>query len=297
MSSWVLYGAGQPMGAYSSWPIMALTHHVIIQVSAIRAGVSRVNSRYPFTGYILLGDDLRIDNDLVASEYKSLISTLGMPYSEAKTHSSKDGFEFAKRWFYKGEEVSGFAISGLLSVWKSYPLLLNFLDNQQSHGWVLPIEGHPVYIRSICRAIAGSTLIINKVESMIKLYKLFYYVRDLRSRITVHEPLIFQLKEFMGDNFPSALIDNQDKSIINLMYLQAKKNLVEKDLLTFQREAFRVNAKLWHFVKNRIKQAAVDQPTSDFLMETLSTVLNWTNPIVLCLNRQIDLSTEFLMNY
>jgi len=30
----VLYKAGQPMGAYSSWPVMALTHHVLVRLAA-----------------------------------------------------------------------------------------------------------------------------------------------------------------------------------------------------------------------------------------------------------------------
>jgi len=102
------------MGAYSSWPSMALTHHIIVQVAAFRA-LSDSSAR-PFKGYSLLGDDLRIDNDSVASAYKALISQLGMPYSEAKTHTSKEMFEFAKRWFHCGVEVTGFSISGLLSV-------------------------------------------------------------------------------------------------------------------------------------------------------------------------------------
>jgi len=295
----VVYGAGQPMGAYSSWPVMALTHHIIVQVAAIRAGITRVNSRVPFRSYVLLGDDLRIDDDLVASEYKSLISTLGMPYSEEKTHTSKDGFEFAKRWFFRGEEVTGFAVSGLLSVWKSYPLLINFLDNQSSHGWTLPLEGHPVLISQIVRALAGKHFIINKTASMIKLYNLFAQVRTFKKgpKGMQEDSILVSTEAFLGTPLPSVLIDNKDKHIINLVYLLAKKNLVERDLLTFQKEAYKVNARLNGFVSDKIKKARVDKPTADFLKETLSTVLNWSNPLVMVLNRQIDLSLEFLMNY
>jgi hypothetical protein len=34
----IKYAVGQPMGAYSSWAMLALTHHVIIQVAASRVG-------------------------------------------------------------------------------------------------------------------------------------------------------------------------------------------------------------------------------------------------------------------
>jgi hypothetical protein len=143
-------------------------------VAALRAGLVNFKTRSPYKGYALLGDDLRIDHDVVSSEYKALIKVLGMPYSEAKTHESEYGFEFAKRWFYMGTEVTGFSISGLLSVWKSYPQLINFLDNQQSHGWILPIERHPDLILQLHKIIRGQDFIFNKTNSMIKLYMLFY---------------------------------------------------------------------------------------------------------------------------
>lgn len=93
---------------------MALTHHIIVQVAAYRALAD--STARPFEAYSLLGDDLVIFNDKVAEAYKALISSLGMPYSPAKTHTSKDMFEFAKRWFTGTTEVTGFSISGLLSV-------------------------------------------------------------------------------------------------------------------------------------------------------------------------------------
>lgn len=34
----VRYGVGQPMGILSSWAMLALTHHVIVQYSAMLVG-------------------------------------------------------------------------------------------------------------------------------------------------------------------------------------------------------------------------------------------------------------------
>lgn len=87
----VRYAAGQPMGAYSSWPIMALTHHFIVQLAALRARVD------DYRGYALLGDDLVLTDERVAREYQELLRILDMPYSAAKTHVSIDTYEFAKR--------------------------------------------------------------------------------------------------------------------------------------------------------------------------------------------------------
>lgn len=59
---------------------------------------------------------------------------LDMPISEAKTHVSLDTLEFAKRWYHKGVEVTGFSIGGLLSTYKRYSTLYEFIENQQHHG-------------------------------------------------------------------------------------------------------------------------------------------------------------------
>lgn len=104
----VTYGAGQPMGAYSSWAMFAITHHITIQVAAFRAGFT---SR--FRDYVVLGDDVVIANDDVAKEYKILISQLGVNLSEAKSHVSVNTYEFAKRWYQDGTEISGIQLASL----------------------------------------------------------------------------------------------------------------------------------------------------------------------------------------
>lgn len=129
-----VYAAGQPMGAYTSWPVMALTHHAIVQIAAQRANL------FDFWDYALLGDDVVIANTSVAEEYRKLLSVLDMPISEAKTHTSPNLYEFAKRWVYNGKEVTGFSTSGLIETIGSYSLFHNFLETQLLHGWEI-LEG------------------------------------------------------------------------------------------------------------------------------------------------------------
>jgi hypothetical protein len=107
---------------------MALTHHVIIQVAAQRVGIKT------FSNYVVLGDDVVIADNAVASSYKALLKELDMPYSFEKTHTSSQLYEFAKRWVYHGTEITGYSVGGLLSVWNKYPLLVNFVMNQADHG-------------------------------------------------------------------------------------------------------------------------------------------------------------------
>lgn len=50
-----------------------------------------------FDKYIILGDDIVINHDKVANRYKRIMRFLGVDISEAKTHVSKNTYEFAKR--------------------------------------------------------------------------------------------------------------------------------------------------------------------------------------------------------
>lgn len=108
---------------------MAMTHHYIVQLAALRCG-----HKARFEQYVLLGDDIMIADKAVAESYLALLSTLDMRVSEQKTHVSLHAFEFAKRWFFHGVEITGFSIGGLLIVRNSYSLLHNFLVNQATHG-------------------------------------------------------------------------------------------------------------------------------------------------------------------
>lgn len=88
----IQYAVGQPMGAYSSWAMLALTHHIIVQCAALNVGKPN------FRAYAVLGDDIVIADDLVASEYLRLMNMLGVDINLAKSLQSKDFCEFAKRW-------------------------------------------------------------------------------------------------------------------------------------------------------------------------------------------------------
>jgi len=159
----VYYNTGQPMGAYGSWPLMALTHHFIVQWASRLCG-----NTSKFTNYRLLGDDIVIADDQVASAYRELLNRLDMPISEQKTHVG-DVYEFAKRWIYKGVEVTGFSVGGLLEVWKRYPLLYNFMENQKKHGWECSRTEQPGLIISLLKTLGKG----QQAPRILKLYEVF----------------------------------------------------------------------------------------------------------------------------
>ncbi|QNS28825.1 RNA-dependent RNA polymerase [Diaporthe rudis mitovirus 1] len=104
------YSVGQPMGAYSSWAAFTLSHHLVVKWAAKLCGFDQT-----FNKYIILGDDIVINNDKVAQKYIGIMTKLGVDISMTKTHVSKNTYEFAKRWIHKGVEVSGLPLRGILN--------------------------------------------------------------------------------------------------------------------------------------------------------------------------------------
>nr|UIW13865.1 MAG: RNA-dependent RNA polymerase [Rhizoctonia solani mitovirus 83] len=98
------YAVGQPMGAYSSWAMLALTHHMIVQFSAHMA----YGKGQWFPAYAILGDDIVIGDAEVAKAYLKVMATLGVGIGLHKSLISAAGtaLEFAKRTFYLGQAVS-----------------------------------------------------------------------------------------------------------------------------------------------------------------------------------------------
>lgn len=114
----ISYNCGQPMGAYSSWCVFSLSHHIVCRIAK-----KRINNTSG--SYMILGDDIVISGNHLAREYKKIMKDLGVSLSKAKTHTSNNMFEFAKRWYRDGVEISGIPIRGFLEArrhwWKVIP--------------------------------------------------------------------------------------------------------------------------------------------------------------------------------
>jgi len=142
------YMCGQPMGAYSSWAAFSVTHHLLVQFSAKEAGL-----RLPFLDYRMLGDDVVIRNDLVAQKYLSNLETLGVDVSPEKTLVASDTFEFAKRVFFKGEEVTAFPVAGVCTTVKGITELLMVLKESTRRGYPDLFKVNPEFILSFYKAL------------------------------------------------------------------------------------------------------------------------------------------------
>jgi len=108
----VRYAVGQPMGALSSWAMLAMTHHALIQYAADRVARRKTIKglfRAEWFGlYAVLGDDVVIADGPVAREYLLVMQEIGVEVGLAKSLVSPRGetLEFAKRFFYKGQDAS-----------------------------------------------------------------------------------------------------------------------------------------------------------------------------------------------
>lgn len=200
------YGTGQAMGAYSSWPAMAIQHHCIVWLA------SRRTFRSARGKYVLLGDDIVIADHEIAKAYREILSELDVPISKMKTHTSFDLYEFAKRWVYRGSEVTTFPTNAIMESWKRYYLLQNALEIASNRGYSLPDNGEG-FISELYRSLG-------KFSQGERTYKLFRVFDILINKSIKTEERMSLLADAMdrfwpGNSFSLAFWEDSHESILN----------------------------------------------------------------------------------
>jgi len=129
------YAVGQPIGALSSWAMLALSHHFIVQIAARRVGY-----REWFQHYALLGDDIIIADAAVAGAYLDLMSTLGVPINISKSFEMKSGTcEFAKRWISPTlGDLSPMSPGLILGSLRNPRMLCTLISDSLKRGFIFP---------------------------------------------------------------------------------------------------------------------------------------------------------------
>jgi len=147
----VKYAVGQPMGAYSSWAMLAITHHCIIQLCARRAGVTGW-----FDLYAILGDDIVIGHPNVAREYKVFMEKIGVGINSSKSIIGRDlTFEFAKRFFWHGEDITPLPLSGLAPGWLALSSVPEIAANLAARGISVSLFSLGIFIGLGFKAASG----------------------------------------------------------------------------------------------------------------------------------------------
>jgi len=139
---YISYSVGTPMGAYSSWATTTLAHHFVMFQACNDCGIP-----WNTAPYVMLGDDVMIGCNELAKAYRIRIQNLGVEVSSEKTFSSEFIGEFAKRLFYKFDEITPFPISGLSEVASRCYLLVNYLIDAERKGWEC-VKGTPAAVCS-----------------------------------------------------------------------------------------------------------------------------------------------------
>nr|UJQ92489.1 MAG: putative RNA-dependent RNA polymerase [Mitoviridae sp.] len=159
----IRYATGQPMGALSSWAMLALTHHLIVQYCSWILG----NTTW-FKDYMVLGDDIVIYDRAIANKYLEVMSTLGVDINLSKSLRSNIGtFEFAKRLVTVEGPIQGIPLALLQGARYNLSVLLEFLRGfngtvrlatalqllgfgyrvKGSTGIILPLPGRAAFAR------------------------------------------------------------------------------------------------------------------------------------------------------
>lgn len=128
------YSVGQPMGALSSWAMLAITHHFIAQLAAVKAANLKGALDGPFwiaspselqtfqmsspwySGYEVLGDDIVFFEESIALEYLKIMEVLGVPINLSKSVvATNTTFEFAKVTGHKGHNVAAISWASFMA--------------------------------------------------------------------------------------------------------------------------------------------------------------------------------------
>lgn len=164
--STVRWNSGQPMGALGSWPLMAVTHHLLVHYS-YWVSHNRRFDKTMFSKYAILGDDIVIADKHVADCYLKVCKDLGMKINLSKSHiSSGDNTltEFAKVLVWRGH---------VLNVIKPNQLKSAIMDWRNAIPLLVEIKSNPYF-----------TIKVNTMERLIAQYfpkgkKVLNYLIDI----------------------------------------------------------------------------------------------------------------------
>jgi hypothetical protein len=180
----VRYTVGQPMGALSSWAMLAMTHHYIVHHCAWISSVTPIGNK--FSQYAVLGDDIVIWNRRVARTYLRVMRTLGVELGLAKSIVSLKGkgLEFAKKTLVDGEDVSPIPFKELSSAHRSMAATISFGNKYKlTTLQVLRFLGYgykvtPNKPSRIIRALDTARLIPRTYEDLLRLFSTNYAYMD-----------------------------------------------------------------------------------------------------------------------
>jgi hypothetical protein len=125
----VQYKTGNPMGFYGSFTLTSLLHHFLFFECCLELNIKWSDAKYK-----LLGDDVIIWDERLALNYSKRLQQYNIKKSDLKTIIGNYLFEFAKRKFYRGVEVSPISYKAFLKANNSINELVEFVKQCKLKG-------------------------------------------------------------------------------------------------------------------------------------------------------------------
>lgn len=193
------YSVGQPMGALSSWAMLALTHHLLVQVAAWEAGHS---SKVWYSEYAVLGDDLVIFEEAVKVKYLQIVDAIGVECGLAKSLLSQKGkvIEFAKRTFYGAVDISPVPVTEFLAAQFYLADAISFARKYKlSFGQLLRVLGYGKVVRNTVNKHVG--LLNSRVRALMFAYYLPVDDNEVQAKLLQGNPhlSVSQMKEVIEE--------------------------------------------------------------------------------------------------
>ena len=262
------YSVGQPMGALSSWAMLAITHHFMVQWCADKLGKSKFTEWY--ADYVVLGDDIVIFDKDVADMYCNLCKVLGVEINLTKSviAPKKPVIEFAKRTAIGSSDVSALSFKDFISnnnffgrlsltsrlISRNYgkdPWKIFYLGNRMNLSKFSDTKYPLIGYLSQLASTKDSGLLVSDVLSLITSsnYKLSYFGRNI-SWLKPNE-LLRVVKSILNKTFKASSLD----------YTQRKWALINCNAykLVLLKRIFRLYSKISDFNISKYSLLARDR--------------------------------------
>lgn len=162
--------------------------------------------------YILLGDDILIGDHNLALHYHDIITKeLRVNISGPKSFISDHFFEFAKRLFWKGEEITPFPISSLKENTKNFTAFINTLLEIANRGWTSSWTADGVISEAYAQVIHLRSKLRNKMKPRI--FVASELLQVIRGSLPAG-PSITEVFSRLGFTFEKPFSDHEGNSLI-----------------------------------------------------------------------------------
>jgi len=304
----IYYAVGQPMGALSSWAMLAMTHHLIVQVAAWSCGYS---STRLFKDYALLGDDIVIYNAKVSKKYHEIMTGLGVECNLAKSIMSPKGLglEFAKKTIYKGIDVSPVPLKEYYSALQGIlPLIefgrkysLSFVKLLSVAGFGYKVKGscnQPLHKLSFKVRYLYLSMMIMDAANLSKTIKSLYKKSPsmLHTILVTKEWVYTLLSEFQNSLIrQKASVMKVDIDLFRRFILDGKTSFGKADTRVFSL----VSVDAYRDLKPKLEQYFTLLMVSSQwdLMKSLEKIHRSSRDLLLEISRSTDNSMETLMSF